>query len=450
MKYKKYTSYKDSGLEWFGEIPSEWINTKLKYHSFIYNGNSISDNEKENYENLNTNFSIPYISTKDIDSNFLSIDYDNGMRISVNNDKFRRAKKGSSLICIEGGSAGKKLGLLEKDVCFVNKLACIDSYNNLDNKFCNYILRSSVFNYLFSLSTTGLIPGVSINQLKDFEIILPPLNEQQQIANFLDKATAKIDTLIKKQTKQIELLKEKRQAVISHAVTKGIKSNVKMKDSGVEWLGEIPEHWEVTKLKFYVNVKGRIGFRGYTKDDLVSKEEGALVIGASEMNNNAKLEIKNPQYISWYKYYESPEIILTQGDLLFVQRGSTVGKVAHIDFDIEKATINPSLVVLKRIKLNPSYLKYYLLSHLIKSIVKVETSNTAIPMISQEQIGNYTLSIPKKESEQQQIVNYLEEKTSKIDTLIEKSNKSIELLKEKRTALISAAVTGKIDVREKV
>ena len=210
---------KDSGVEWLGEIPSEWINTKLKYHSFIYNGNSISDNEKENYENLNTNFSIPYISTKDIDSNFLSIDYDNGMRISVNNDKFRRAKKGSSLICIEGGSAGKKLGLLEKDVCFVNKLACIDSYNNLDNKFCNYILRSSVFNYLFSLSTTGLIPGVSINQLKDFEIILPPLNEQQQIANYLDEKTSKIDILIEKSNKSIELLKEKRTALISAAVT---------------------------------------------------------------------------------------------------------------------------------------------------------------------------------------------------------------------------------------
>ena len=448
MKYKKYPSYKDSGIEWLGEIPSEWFNTKLKYHSFIYNGNSISDNEKENYENLDINNSIPYVRTKDIDSNFLTINYDNGMRVPICNNKFKIAKKSSTLICIEGGSAGKKLALLNEKVCFVNKLACIDSYNGLDKRFSNYIVRSSIFNYLFNLATTGLIPGVSINQLKDFEIILPSIKEQQQIANFLDKATAKIDTLIKKQTKQIELLKEKRQAVISHAVTKGINPNVPMKDSGVEWLGEIPEHWEVSKLKFYTNVKGRIGFRGYTKDDLVSKEEGALVIGASEMNNNAKLEIKKPQYISWYKYYESPEIILNQGDLLFVQRGSTVGKVAHIDFDIEEATINPSLVVLKRIKLNPFYLKYYLLSNLIKAIVKVETSNTAIPMISQEQIGNYTLSFPKKEDEQQQIVNYLDEKTSKIDTLIEKSNKSIELLKEKRTALISAAVTGKIDVRE--
>ena len=266
MKYKKYPSYKDSGVDWLGEIPSEWFNTKLKYHSFIYNGNSISDNEKENYENLDINNSIPYVSTKDIDSNFLSIDYDNGMRVPICNDKFKIAKKGSTLICIEGGSAGKKLALLNEKVCFVNKLACIDSYNGLDKRFSNYIVRSSIFNYLFNLATTGLIPGVSINQLKDFEIILPSIKEQQQIANFLDKATAKIDTLIKKQTKQIELLKEKRQAVISHAVTKGINPNVPMKDSGVEWLGEIPEHWEVKKLKYISTVNDESLSENYSED----------------------------------------------------------------------------------------------------------------------------------------------------------------------------------------
>ena len=165
------------------------------------------------------------------------------------------------------------------------------------------------------------------------------------------------------------------------------------------------------------------------------------------MNRNAQLEIKNPQYISWHKYYESPEIMLKKDDIVFVQRGSTVGKVAYINYNIDEATINPSLVVLKNVKLNPSYLTYYLMSDLIKSTVEVQTSNTAIPMISQEQIGNYILPFPPIE-EQQEIAIYLENKTSKIDTLIDKATKSIELLKEKRTALISAAVTGKIDVRE--
>ena len=102
MKYKKYPSYKDSELEWLGKIPSEWTNSKLKYHSFIYNGNSISDNEKENYEHLDITSSIPYVSTKDIDSNFLTINYDNGMRVPICNNKFKIAKKSSTLICIEG------------------------------------------------------------------------------------------------------------------------------------------------------------------------------------------------------------------------------------------------------------------------------------------------------------------------------------------------------------
>ena len=428
MKYKKYPTYKDNGVDWLGEIPSEWINTKLKYHSFIYNGNSISDNEKENYENLNTNFSIPYISTKDIDSNFLSIDYDNGMRISVNNDKFRRAKKGSSLICIEGGSAGKKLGLLEKDVCFVNKLACIDSYNNLDNKFCNYILRSSVFNYLFSLSTTGLIPGVSINQLKDFEIILPPLNEQQQIANYLDEKTSKIDNLIEKQTKQIELLKEKRQAVISHAVTKGINPNVPMKDSGVEWLGEIPEHWEVKKLKFVLQLLNK-------KEKIINQIVVAL----------ENIESWSGKYIESDSSYQGDDVAFCIGDILFGKLRPYLAKVFLCSFD---GIAFGDLLAYRPIKDYASkYAFYSLISEDFIKIVDSSTYGTKMPRASSEFLSEMRLTVPPLK-EQQQIANYLDEKTSKIDILIEKSNKSIELLKEKRTALISAAVTGKIDVRE--
>ena len=440
MKYKKYPSYKDSGVEWLGEIPSEWINTKLKYHSFIYNGNSISDNEKENYENLNTNFSIPYISTKDIDSNFLSIDYDNGMRISVNNDKFRRAKKGSSLICIEGGSAGKKLGLLEKDVCFVNKLACIDSYNNLDNKFCNYILRSSVFNYLFSLSTTGLIPGVSINQLKDFEIILPPLNEQQQIANYLDEKTSKIDTLIEKQTKQIELLKEKRQAVISHAVTKGINPNVPMKDSGVEWLGEIPEHWITPKL---IYISSRIG-DGLHSTPLYEDNTGFYFINGNNLINGNILFRNTSKEVSELEYVK--HFIRLDSNSLLLSINGTIGNVAL--YNDEKIILGKSAAYINCLKkMNREFLLFYLQSNCAKRYYDIEVTGTTIFNLSLNSIRKMNIALPPY-LEQHQIIRYCREMQFKYNTLIQKSNKSIELLKEKRTALISAAVTGKIDVRE--
>lgn len=430
MKYKKYPSYKDSGIDWLGEIPSEWFNTKLKYHSFIYNGNSISDNEKENYENLDINNSIPYVSTKDIDSNFLTINYDNGMRVPICNNKFKIAKKSSTLICIEGGSAGKKLALLNEKVCFVNKLACIDSYNGLDKRFSNYIVRSSIFNYLFNLATTGLIPGVSINQLKDFEIILPSIKEQQQIVNFLDKATAKIDTLIEKQTKQIELLKEKRQAVISHAVTKGINPNVPMKDSGVEWLGVIPEHWEVKKLKFVLQLLNK-------KEKIINQIVVAL----------ENIESWSGKYIESDSSYQGDDVAFCIGDILFGKLRPYLAKVFLCSFD---GIAFGDLLAYRPIKDYASkYAFYSLISEDFIKIVDSSTYGTKMPRASSEFLSEMRLTVPPLK-EQQQIANYLDEKTSKIDILIEKSKKSIELLKEKRTALISAAVTGKIDVRKEV
>ena len=196
-KYKAYPSYKDSGIEWLGDVPEGWDSSKLKYHALVFNGNSIGDNEKSQYENLSKDSTIPYISTKDIDAITLVANYCNGMRVPKNTI-FKVAKKDSTLICIEGGSAGKKISKLSEDSGFVNKLACIDSYNGLSNNFNHYLVRSTIFNYSFSLATTGLIPGVAINQLKDFEIIIPPLTEQQAIADFLDKKTAQIDTLVDK------------------------------------------------------------------------------------------------------------------------------------------------------------------------------------------------------------------------------------------------------------
>ena len=445
MKYKKYPSYKDSGIDWLGEIPSEWFNTKLKYHSFIYNGNSISDNEKENYENLDINNSIPYVSTKDIDSNFLTINYDNGMRVPICNNKFKIAKKSSTLICIEGGSAGKKLALLNEKVCFVNKLACIDSYNGLDKRFSNYIVRSSIFNYLFNLATTGLIPGVSINQLKDFEIILPSIKEQQQIANFLDKATAKIDTLIEKQTKQIELLKEKRQAFISQAVTKGINPNVPMKDSGVEWLGEIPEHWKIIPLRHLGQLQNGVS-KG---SDYFGS--GYPFINYGHIYNNDII----PSQINGFAQSSLEDRIaysVKKGDIFFTRTSETIhdiGMASTCLQTIPNATFSGFTIRFRQLKevLIPSFSRYQFRSGYSQSFFVKEMNLVTRASLGQDLLKRlHTIVPPLKE--QQQIANYLDDKTSKIDTLIEKSNKSIELLKEKRTALISAAVTGKIDVRE--
>jgi type I restriction enzyme S subunit len=276
--------------------------------------------------------------------------------------------------------------------------------------------------------------------------MVPQISEQEQIANFLDHETAKIDTLIDKQQQLIKLLKEKRQAVISHAVTKGLNPAAPMKDSGVEWLGEVPEGWEVSRVKNHCVIKGRIGFRGYTTEDLVADGEGALVIGATEMSGNGEIILNSPQNITWEKYYESPEIMLEEKQILVVQRGSTVGKVAYISRNLGCATINPSLVLLKGIKLNPEFLLFALMASSIQESIRSQTSSTAIPMISQEQIGNYFLTVPDTK-EQVMIVEYLKKMIRSLENQFELAQRMVELLKERRTALISAAVTGKIDVR---
>ncbi len=446
MKYKKYPSYKDSGVEWLGEIPTEWINSKLKYHAFIYNGNSISDNEKSAYENLDKETSIPYVSTKDIDSNFLTINYDNGMRVS-NDDKFKRAKKGSTLICIEGGSAGKKLTNLNKDVCFVNKLACIDSYNKLDNRYAYYITQSSIFKYSFNLATTGLIPGVSINQLKDFEIIRPPFKEQQQIAKFLDNATQKMDTLIQKQENLIKLLKEKRQAVISHAVTRGLNPDVKFKDSGVEWLGDVPEHWGITPLRYI----GR--FQNGISKGAEYFGSGFPFINYGDIYKNAILPFKANGLAKSTK--EDQNIYsVKKGDVFFTRTSETINDIGMASTclqTIENATFSGFTIRFRQLKftLNEQFSKYYFRTGHSQSFFEEQLNLVTRASLGQDILKQLPVLVPTLQ-EQQEIATYLDDKTKKIDKLIKKAIKSIKLLKEKRTALISAAVTGKIDVRELV
>ena len=175
-------------------------------------------------------------------------------------------------------------------------------------------------------------------------------NEQSAIAAHLDHRTTQIDRLIANKTEQIKRLKEIRQIEINTAVTKGLHPEVPMKDSGVEWLGEIPAHWEVRRLKEISKIWGRIGFRGYNKEDIVSDEkDGSLTLGAKHINKRNEINLSNPEYLSWEKYYESPEIMVKKGDLLIVQRGS-IGKFAYVDKDIGEATINPSMVLLNNLR----------------------------------------------------------------------------------------------------
>lgn len=216
---------KDSGSEWIGNIPKHWKISKFKYVSSLYSGNSLNENQKIKFQSDNSE-DIPYISSKDIDSVLQNINYDNGLRIPRKNNSFKKAPIGSFLMVIEGGSAGKKIAYLEKEVCFVNKLCAFDSKEN--TKFQYYFVQSRIFQNKFESLISGLIGGVSISNLKNIELILPSLQEQSDIVNFLDEKTKKIDQLIEMENNRISLLTEYRTSLVSTVVKGEYKINEDM------------------------------------------------------------------------------------------------------------------------------------------------------------------------------------------------------------------------------
>ena len=455
MKYKKYSSYKDSGVEWLGEIPSDWNESRLKFIGYTYGGLSgKTGKDFGDEENLKSKRFIPFTNI----ANNTFIKSDNLGYVIVDEKEEQNRVKANDLFFLMSSENYDDLGkasLLEEDLkdTYLNSFCKGFRLTNklINPKFLNYLLSGNIYRKLLSIQGNGFTRiNLRLEKLNELKLLLPNLQEQQQIANFLDKATAKIDTLIEKQTKQIELLKEKRQAVISHAVTKGINPNVPMKDSGVEWLGEIPEHWKVSKLRFLFSFSTGLNI---TKANLID-EDGIPCVNYGEIHSKYGFEVNankdSLKYVDKEYLITSKTSLLSEGDFVFADTSEDVkgsGNFTHVVGD-SKIFAGYHTVIARLINnYNSRYFAYIFDSNIFRTQIQLSIKGVKVFSITQAILKNCLIWFPVIE-EQQQIVNYLEEKTSKIDTLIEKSNKSIELLKEKRTALISAAVTGKIDVRE--
>ena len=414
MKYKKYPSYKDIGVVWLGEIPELWDARRLGFYF------------DERREKVSDKVFSPLSVTK----NGIVPQLENAAK-SDDGDNRKKVCKGDFVINSRSDRKGSSgLSALNGSVSLINTVI---QPKNINENYIHYLLKSQPFQEEYYRYGKGIVADLwstNYSEMKNIIICSPTLEEQQQIANFLDKATAKIHILIEKQTKLIEILKEKRQAVISHAVTKGINPNAKMKDSGVEWLGVIPEHWEVKKLKFVLQLLNK-------KEKIINQIVVAL----------ENIESWSGKYIESDSSYQGDDVAFCIGDILFGKLRPYLAKVFLCSFD---GIAFGDLLAYRPIKDYASkYAFYSLISEDFIKIVDSSTYGTKMPRASSEFLSEMRLTVPPLK-EQQQIANYLDEKTSKIDILIEKSNKSIELLKEKRTAIISAAVTGKIDVREKV
>ena len=429
---------KNSGVEWIGNIPSEWKIRKIKNVCSIYTGNSIKDTEKNNFTD-STN-AIPYIATKEIDVSSSKINYDNGMYIKRDDENFKVAPKNSTLMCIEGGSAGKKIAYLNQDVCFVNKLCCF-STKSLDDKFLYYYLKSPSFNSEFELHISGLIGGVSQGELREFAIPVPPLPEQTRISDFLDSKVTEIDKIISETKASIENYKEYKQSVITEAVTKGLDKNVPMKDSGIEWIGEIPVDWRLGKIKSCVTKVGS-GKTPKGGGDVYSSE-GVLFLRSQNVYDTG-LVLDDPTYISEEIDEEMKNTRVMDKDVLLNITGGSIGRCCIYDKSYGKANVNQhvSIIRLKQDIMFPEYMHYYWLSSLGKMSVNLYQTGGNREGMSADAIKNSPI-IYTSISTQKEIIAFLDSKCAEIDNIILEKEKLITNLEEYKKSLIYEYVTGK-------
>lgn len=356
-------------------------------------------------------------------------------------DSFRHVEKDNFVISLRSFEGGIEHS--DYTGCVSPAYTVLKSNIDIKAQYFKYLFKSGPYISALQSSTDSLRDGKSISYDQFGAIPLPKLSikEQEKIASFLDYETAKIDILIEKQQRLIELLTEKRQAVISDAVTKGLNPDVPMKDSGVEWLGEVPEHWISAKLKYYTNqiVDGAHFTPTYT-------DSGVPFLRVSDIHGST-IDKSNIKYIPLREHKVlikrcNPE----KGDLLLSKNG-TIGVPKVVDWDWD-FSIFVSLCLIKfKPKLLSSYAEYFFKSYEIKEQINGLIKQSTVINLHLDKIQNFWFSIPPI-SEQLEIIDYLNAQITKFDSLIDKAQTVIQLMQERRTALISAAVTGKIDVRD--
>lgn len=436
---------KDSGIEWIGEIPEDWEISKFKNSSNLYVGDSIKDNEKDNY--LDKDDAKAYVATKDLIIDENMVDFSNTLYVKNDNLKFKTAPKGSSLICIEGGSAGRKKAFLDRDVCFVNKLCCINPLNSMDKKYMFYLISNQAFEQEFDKYIQGLIGGVSINKLSNFNIPLPTLKEQHKISSFLDNEVNKINISIGYIYEQIENLKNYKKSAITEAVTKGLDKNVEMKDSGIEWIGEIPKHWDDGKTLFFLKMPITDG--PHTTPNLY--DEGIPFVSAEAVaSGNGKIDFNKIRgYISEEFYLECcKKYIPKKDDIYMIKSGATTGLSAMVDTD-KKFTIWSPLAVFRadNLKIRPRLLFYILQSKYYLTQVELYWNYGTQQNIGMRTLEKLRMFVPPLK-EQNQIADYLNKKTKLIDDSIAIKQKQLETLEEYKKSLIYEYVTGKKEVND--
>ncbi|MBF0590912.1 MAG: restriction endonuclease subunit S [Nitrospirae bacterium] len=422
---KPYPTYKESGIEWLGEIPEGWRIKKLKHIAKI--------NPSKGYSkySMNSKELVTFLPMEKVHEDG-SFEKDDQKPISELWNGFTYFEEEDVIVakitpCFENGKGaylkglGSKVGFGSTEFHVLRHLPEVSNPKYLYYLSCADNFRNPGAAFMHGAAGQKRIPS---EFMEEYKIGYSSYIEQTSIATYLDLKTRQIDTLIAKKQRMIELLKEYSTAVINHAVTKGLNPNVKMKDSGIEWIGEIPKHWEVNRLKFLSNIKTG------EKDTVNRDEHGEYPFF---------VRADTVERINSYSY--DGEAVLTAGD------GVGVGRVFHYvngKFDYHQRVYKISDFR----DITGKFFFYYMQVNFAKAVMKISAKSTVdslrLPMFHDFPVVFGLIQ------EQKAVVSYLEQKTGQIDKQIENENKSIVLLQEYRTALISNAVTGKIDVRDTV
>ena len=412
---KPYPKYKDSGVEWIGKMPEGWSVLRLKWVcNFLY-GKSLSAQEREDG-------TIPVYGSNGI------VGYHN-----------RLITEKPCIIVGRKGSFGK-VTFSEKKCYPIDTTYYIDCTST--KNYMRWLWYLLPLLKMDEFSRDSAVPGLNREDAYRNIVTLPSSYEQKQIAAYLDRKTTQIDNLISKKQKLIELLKKERATIINQAVTKGLNPDAPMKDSGIEWLGEIPAHWKVVGLTKYL--ESTVDYRGRTPEKTTS---GVFLVTAKNLKNGKIDYSLSEEFVSEDDYDNIMRRGLPEkGDVLFTTE-APLGEVANVDE--ENIALAQRIIKFRPQKgiLNCYFLKYWLLSPLFQNDLQSYSTGSTALGIKASKLNKLRLVLPLFE-EQKKIVIYINQKTTEIDQTVSNIENQIELLQEYRTALISEVVTGKIDVRD--